>query len=430
MSNFYLKLIRLYFPFSIFLLFSSTLAGQSLSGVWEGTYTHFYTTCCDEQTYKLKLIVYEDARGALWIETETRPVGDNHAIGQLFAVGSRQADGKIAIKELNVTFSSLPYVNSCFKQCRWCVKELLLNYNKQGKVEMLTGLWNSKECYPGGEVSLSKIAELPNGDDIRLLKLGQEVDKFFDAYRYTQKPFRFYSSEEPNEVKLSLFGMSGLFGYTHLKVDNVEDFDDESNFTLQNVTMRIEDRYQTIVYLELKDKRTGKIYPINPKNISKKEILDLPYSPWGLTFPNKSQWDKIMAARNVATTDNSTTNQTPIKQINERPIEVSKDAIKVKESAKTHIELWDNNIEDGDIISLYVNEKCVLSKHRLTKDKKPVYELPLLKGKNIITMYAENLGDLPPNTASISININGKVVKTLNLKSDMNSSEAIELFVE
>lgn len=360
----------------------------------------------------------------MWIESETRSFSDNHAIGQLFAAGYRLPDGKIIVADVRQTFSSLPFVTSCFNRCTWCIKEHILSYGKQGRTETLTGLWNSKSCYPGGEVNVAKVSDLSPGDDVMLMKLGREEDKHFDANRLARKPFRFYSSENPNEVKLSL---PGWWSAITVKVDNVDDFDDENNFVLQNVTMSMEDKRQAIVYMEIKDKRNGKIYPINPNNISKDKIMDLPYSPSGLTFPNKKQWEQLLANSNSKEAEVSTNEVT---HIQERPIEIRKNAITLSNPAKAHIAVWDNNIEDGDIISLYVNDKCVLSKYRLTKDKKRLYELPLRKGKNIITMYAENLGDIPPNTASMNVYVNNKLVNTLMLKSDMNTSEGVEIIVE
>ena len=404
----------------------SASIGQSLSGIWEGSYTHFFPTCCDEYSYKFRLKIYEDQRGAMWIEAETRPFADNHAIGQLFSVGYRLPDGKIIVADVRETFSSLSFVTSCFNRCTWCIKESLLTYSKQGRTEMLTGLWNSKRCYPGGEVSLTKVAELANGDDVELMKLGRAEDKYFDAYRLAKKPLRIYPSENPNEIR---FALPGWFSSAAVKVDNIEDFEDEDSFVLQNVTMRIKDGYQSIIYLEIKDKRNGKVYPINPDNISKEEIMDLAYSPSGLTFPNKAQWEKLMGDK-LKPADEKAEKTTPIEQIKERPIEIRKDAISIGKSAKIYVEVWDNNIEDGDIISLFVNDKCVLSSYRLTKDKYRLYELPLQSGKNIITMYAENLGSIPPNTAAMNVYAGDKLVKSLILKSDMNTSEAIELNIE
>jgi len=90
------------------------------------------------------------------------------------------------------------------------------------------------------------------------------------------------------------------------------------------------------------------------------------------------------------------------------------------------IKLWDNIKEDGDIITLRLNGQIAIDKLEVTK--KP-YEIiiPLIEKENIIELYAENVGTIPPNTAAIAIISGGKEIKSLVLKSDFNKSEAIRI---
>ena len=416
---------------SVQLLFS-----QSLSGIWEGNYTHFRPTCCNEDNYHLRLKIYEDARGALWIESQTIPYSDEHAIGQMFTAGYKLADGRIALNDVDITFSTLRYTTTCFNTCKWCIKEYLLNYSKQGKNEILTGLWNSRSCFPGGIVLLKKINDLPTGENITLIKLGQSEKINKDPKRYERPLFKFIKSENQNEIGITL----GYYNSAKLKVDNLTDFDNEENFIIQNVTMHLGEggHYQVITYFELKDKRNGKIYPFNLGNIKKDEIRDLPFAPSGLTFPDEKGWDEIFAQYEKQK-ENSTTevnnssqpdNDEPVTQIKNRNIVVRQSTINIKKSSTVFVEVWDNNIVDGDIISLYVNNTCVLNKYTLAKEKKAVKNLPLKNGKNTITMFAENLGDIPPNTASMSIYIDNKLLRTFLLESDMELNEALEIMVE
>jgi hypothetical protein len=62
------------------------------------------------------------------------------------------------------------------------------------------------------------------------------------------------------------------------------------------------------------------------------------------------------------------------------------------------IEVWGNNIEDRDIISLFINNVCVLDKYTLTKEKKTVKNQSL-KTVKIIIMLAKNFGNIFPNTS-------------------------------
>lgn len=88
------------------------------------------------------------------------------------------------------------------------------------------------------------------------------------------------------------------------------------------------------------------------------------------------------------------------------------------------IEVWDGNREDGDIISLNYNGEIILKEY-LLKNKKKVLKIKLEKGTSYLTLIAHNLGDIPPNTAAVSVIRNDGSKKVITLKSDMGTSEAI-----
>ena len=73
------------------------------------------------------------------------------------------------------------------------------------------------------------------------------------------------------------------------------------------------------------------------------------------------------------------------------------------------VDFYDNGEIDGDTISVFFNNKLVLSKKRLT-DKPLSLNLKLDSGRedNEIIMYADNLGAIPPNTALMVATIDGK----------------------
>jgi hypothetical protein len=92
------------------------------------------------------------------------------------------------------------------------------------------------------------------------------------------------------------------------------------------------------------------------------------------------------------------------------------------------LQIWDNNKEDGDIISLKFNDTWILTNFLLTKQK---YTIKLeLKGKdNQLLLFAENLGSIPPNTAAISID-DDELVRTFMLNSDMSKSESVKIILD
>lgn len=104
---------------------------------------------------------------------------------------------------------------------------------------------------------------------------------------------------------------------------------------------------------------------------------------------------------------------------------IIKDQVKAKTDYVT-IKLWDKGKFDGDTITLRLNGKIALYKFEVTKTPHEII-IPLTEKENIIELYAENVGTIPPNTAAIAIMSGGKEIKRLVLRSDLNKSEAIKI---
>ena len=96
-------------------------------------------------------------------------------------------------------------------------------------------------------------------------------------------------------------------------------------------------------------------------------------------------------------------------------------------SEKVSLQIWDNNQEDGDIVSLKLNENWILTNYQLKKEKLSV-PIELNSKNNQLLLFAENLGKIPPNTAAISVDDND-TTKTFILNSDMRKSETVKLIL-
>ena len=90
-----------------------------------------------------------------------------------------------------------------------------------------------------------------------------------------------------------------------------------------------------------------------------------------------------------------------------------------------HLAFYDNGEIDGDSITVFYNGKIVLSHQRLT-DKPISLTLSLDKNapENIITMYADNLGTIPPNTA-LMIVTDGNKRYEVRIESDTEKSGSV-----
>ncbi|MEO6638294.1 MAG: hypothetical protein ABIN25_08450, partial [Ginsengibacter sp.] len=92
---------------------------------------------------------------------------------------------------------------------------------------------------------------------------------------------------------------------------------------------------------------------------------------------------------------------------------------------KFKIDFYDNGEIDGDSISVFYNGRLVISHQRLS-DKPVSLTLSLddLNGDNVVTMYAENLGTIPPNTA-LMIVTDGDKRYEVRITSDTEKSGSV-----
>lgn len=98
-------------------------------------------------------------------------------------------------------------------------------------------------------------------------------------------------------------------------------------------------------------------------------------------------------------------------------IEVTSDTITLS--------VFDNGEIDGDIISLFVNNKLILANQKLTH-KAIRIKIPLTQPTNEISMFAENLGLIPPNTALMYIE-DGKKKFEIGVSSTLEKNATIRI---
>ncbi len=100
-------------------------------------------------------------------------------------------------------------------------------------------------------------------------------------------------------------------------------------------------------------------------------------------------------------------------------IEVESDSLKV--------DIYDNGEIDGDIVSLFYNKELILFNQKLThKSIHLDIVLDSTKAENEITLFAENLGLIAPNTALLRIR-DGKKVYDLRVSSSLEKNATIRI---
>lgn len=97
------------------------------------------------------------------------------------------------------------------------------------------------------------------------------------------------------------------------------------------------------------------------------------------------------------------------------------------ESDSLLVNIYDNGEIDGDIISLFYNKQLILSNQKLThKSVRMNLVMDSTLGVNEISMFAENLGLIPPNTALLVID-DGKNKYELRLSSNLEKNATISI---
>jgi len=97
------------------------------------------------------------------------------------------------------------------------------------------------------------------------------------------------------------------------------------------------------------------------------------------------------------------------------------------ESDSLRLEVYDNGEIDGDIISVFYNQQLILHNQKLThKSIRINFQLDSTKEVNEISMFAENLGLIAPNTALLVLH-DGKKQYDIRLSSNLQKNATIKI---
>ena len=87
------------------------------------------------------------------------------------------------------------------------------------------------------------------------------------------------------------------------------------------------------------------------------------------------------------------------------------------------LELWDDAAEDGDSISIRLNDQLVVGGFPVLKQRQHL-SVVLTPGENRLILLADNLGSIPPNTAVMKITA-GKIKKYVRIKTDLKQNNLL-----
>jgi hypothetical protein len=111
-----------------------------------------------------------------------------------------------------------------------------------------------------------------------------------------------------------------------------------------------------------------------------------------------------------------------------RKVEVG-ETVKVK-NRKIKVKIWDSQVEDGDIVSIFLDEKKVVDRVYL-RLKPQEFEITLPPGKKeyYLTVYAEDFGKAEPNSAMVLI-YDGVREQTIDLVAGRSKQESVKIIAE
>jgi hypothetical protein len=87
------------------------------------------------------------------------------------------------------------------------------------------------------------------------------------------------------------------------------------------------------------------------------------------------------------------------------------------------LSVWDNGTEDGDVVTFFLNGHQIAKQLRISKNKNR-YQVKLNAEENFLILYAEDLGEIKPNTVAVSID-DGMREQTVVLSSNLEQNGAV-----
>ena len=208
----------------------------------------------------------------------------------------------------------------------------------------------------------------------------------------------------------------------------------KGRFRTRSLDMRDMTSYEGNIFLRktnkpVPTKLTAKLDELNLLN-TVPFISEMKAASTALNTENKN----IIAAKNLPADASKTIdrNQLPVETlnipsgINSRKIEILSNIYFKTDSLV--LSLYDNGTVDGDTVSVFLNDKKIISKEKLSTEaiKITVSVSDLHSDTLILVMYAENLGTIPPNTGLLIIQ-DGPDRYEIRFAGDMQKSSGVFL---
>ncbi len=375
---------------------------QNFSGQWQGFLTQ--PSKADTFLYQIDLRqVNHSFRGTAYSRSF-----DGKTVGKFTITGVW--DGKqLILQEIEQTEP---------KNAGWCLKYILLQYTEKENMQQLSGDWKAEGCSPG-----------------RLLLQRQNIST--DIMMETKEPFA-WAGRWTGQLSQSDRDY-GFFYEFDLQNDELGQSyivsEDNGGSAHHNLKWAFNERDSILTIKELQV--YSKTDP-NWKWCIKSAQLRLRRNANAYTL--EGDWQGYLEGYTPQTgrcasgglflekaINTQQIRQQEAEQSNNYELETKRE-VRISrvidvQNPFIRIKVWDSGIVDGDIVTIFLNGKKILDKHRVNKSK---YAIPvkLEAENNFLILHAEDLGSIPPNTIAVSVD-DGVKEQILVLSSDLKVSGAI-----
>ena len=381
--------MRLNFILFTLLLLSFNAQSQKMTGIWRGYFSSsngVYREGTREETYKYEIQIDQQTNNGLKGVTYSYKTTVFYGKAELQGIYTKASKSliikEIKLVDLKIGDKSEPCLMTCY-----------LDYSKIGKLEVLEGTFISinvkdKSDCGSGKVYLERV---PTSD----FKKEDFLTKKKPDDTVKNKPV----SVTPEKAKPFIKpGTTIQINKDNLVTKPNPLKPSASNLSQQKPLANAVPKSPAVV-----GKKPGEKQAIaKNKPVTKEPIPQVPPKP------NDRVEEEGISSKKKEVLE--TQESEPIIKKMETPKVLLERENRLVKSITTHeenieIDLWDNGTIDNDTISVYLNNKLVVSNGRLSNTP-IVIKIKCSKTENRfeLIVVAENLGEIPPNTAMMVIN--------------------------
>ena len=378
--------MRLNFTLFSLLLLSCTVHSQKLTGIWRGYFSSsngIYREGVRDEMYKYEIQIDQQSNNGL--------KGVTYSYKSTVFYGKAELQGILSLPTKSLIIRETKLIDlKIGDKSEPCLMTCYLDYSKMGKLEILEGTFISLNVKDKGDCGSGKVY----------------LERVYTS-DFKKEDFLLKKKQDDTVKHKPLFGVAPKSTSDNIKpteksgtVPGKKNNQSTRNNLVKPVTPS---QKKSAVVIPQKIRPTGK----QPdKNIAKSKTITKEDTSKTVVKPtNRIPEDPINSKKEEAIT----VPQTEITKKNLMPkvlVERENNLVKTIITSEEYIqvELYDNGTIDNDTISVYHNNQLVVSNSRLS------YTPIILKikcsktdNRHELIVVAENLGDIPPNTALMVI---------------------------